>query len=148
MTSVELSQDNLAKINAVAQVITPGYDRTLTRVGIVHFGVGGFHRSHQAMYLDQLLSLGRDRDWGVCGVGLLPADRARAHALRRQDCLYTLLAKQDDGTPDARIIGSLVECLYAPDEPQKVMARLTAPTTALPRSPRPIMPPRSARDSA
>lgn len=130
-SSVELSQDNLAKIHAAEQVITPGYDRTLTRVGIVHFGVGGFHRSHQAMYLDQLLSLGRDRDWGVCGVGLLPADRARADALRRQDCLYTLLAKQDDGTPEARIIGSLVECLYAPDEPQKVMARLTAPTTRI-----------------
>jgi mannitol 2-dehydrogenase len=131
IASIELTQANLARIRAARQVITPGYDRALTRVGIVHFGVGGFHRSHQAMYLDRLLSLGRDRDWGICGVGLLPADRARAGALRRQDCLYTLLAKHDDGTPEARIIGSLVECLYAPDEPQKVMARLTAPTTRI-----------------
>ena len=42
---VELSQASLDKIHAARQVITPGYDRTLTRVGIVHFGVGGFHRS-------------------------------------------------------------------------------------------------------
>jgi mannitol 2-dehydrogenase len=57
-------------------VAVPGYDRSRLTVGIVHVGVGGFHRSHQAMYIDRLMTAGTSYDWGICGVGLLPGNRA------------------------------------------------------------------------
>jgi len=53
-------------------VAIPAYDRSRIRVGIVHLGVGGFHRAHQAMYLDRLMNDGQAQDWGICGVGSSP----------------------------------------------------------------------------
>ena len=52
----------------------PGYDRALLTAGIVHIGVGGFHRAHQAVAIDRLMTAGLARDWAICGVGLLEAD--------------------------------------------------------------------------
>src|SRR5262249_31115035 len=68
----------------------PAYDRRLATPGVVHVGVGGFHRAHQAMYHDRLMSEGAGLDWGICGVGVLPADRVMQQALDAQDGLYTL----------------------------------------------------------
>ncbi|MGY1720986.1 mannitol dehydrogenase family protein [Blastococcus sp. SYSU DS0552] len=108
-------------------VSTPSYDRGRLRVGIVHLGVGGFHRSHQAMYLDRLMEQGRALDWGICGVGVLPADRRMAEAMAAQDCLYTLVVRHPDGTEEARVVGSLVEYLFAPDDPDAVVERMADP---------------------
>ncbi len=66
-------------------VSVPTYDRSRVRTGIVHLGVGAFHRSHQAMYLDRLLEQGQARDWAICGVGVLPADRRMAEVMAAQD---------------------------------------------------------------
>jgi mannitol 2-dehydrogenase len=112
-----------------AAVSTPSYDRGLVRPGIVHLGVGGFHRSHQAMYLDRLMETGRALDWGICGVGVLPADRAMQEAMTAQDCLYTLVVKHPDGSCEVRVIGSMVEYLLAPDDPEAVVARMADPAT-------------------
>src|SRR5664280_1863480 len=106
---------------------TPGYDRSALRVGIVHLGVGGFHRAHQAMYLDRLMNQGLALDWAICGVGVLPADSRMRAALQAQDGLYTLVRKSADGTYDARVIGSIVEYLLAPDDPERVIERMTDP---------------------
>ena len=122
-----LSQENLGTLS----VPVPGYDRSAVTTGIVHFGVGGFHRSHQAMYLDRLMSQGQALDWGICGVGVLPADRAMAEVLAAQDCLFTLLVKHPDGSLDARVIGSIVEYLFAPDDPEAVVARMADPATRI-----------------
>jgi mannitol 2-dehydrogenase len=111
-----------------AGVGVPTYDRSVCKVGMVHFGVGAFHRSHQAMFADRLLALG-EADWAICGVGVMEADRAMRDVMRAQDNLYTLVTVGTDGTSEARVIGSLVEYLYAPDEPEKVLDRLVAPTT-------------------
>jgi mannitol 2-dehydrogenase len=113
----------------VADLAIPGpsYDRDVLRVGIVHIGVGGFHRAHQAMYLDRLFTAGHDRDWALCGVGVLEADRAMGEVLHRQDELYTLVEKHADGSRDPRVIGSMVEYLVAPDDPEAVLARMTDP---------------------
>lgn len=62
----------------------PTYDRSRIRTGIVHVGVGGFHRAHQAVYLDELMRRGQALDWGICGVGV-PADRRMQEALEAQD---------------------------------------------------------------
>jgi mannitol 2-dehydrogenase len=116
------------KLNArnlhTLQIPTPEYDRSRIKVGIVHFGVGGFHRAHQAMYVDRLLSQGIARKWGICGVGVLPGDRRMRDALRDQDHLYTLTLAHPDGTREPRVIGSIVDFRYAPDDPEAVIELL------------------------
>lgn len=108
-------------------VAVPGYDRSALRTGIVHFGVGGFHRAHQAMYLDRLMNHGEALDWAICGVGVLPHDAKMAQVMKEQDCLYTLVLKNPDGSRDARVIGSITEFLFAPEDPEKVLEKLSSP---------------------
>jgi mannitol 2-dehydrogenase len=98
---------------------------------VVHFGVGGFHRAHQAMYHDRLMNEGNSLDWGICGVGVLAADRLMRDALDAQDGLYTLVCKDSDGTWEPRVIGSIVEYLFAPDDPQAVIEKMAAPLTRI-----------------
>jgi mannitol 2-dehydrogenase len=109
----------------------PAYDRSQVRVGIVHLGVGGFHRSHEAMYLDRLMTEGRALDWGICGVGVLPADRRMQEVMAAQDCLYTLVVKHPDGELEARVVGSIVEYLFAPDDPDAVVETMAAGQTRI-----------------
>ncbi|MFE7423443.1 mannitol dehydrogenase family protein [Rhodococcus sp. NPDC057529] len=113
-----------------ATVATPDYDRDDVRTGIVHFGVGGFHRSHEAMYVDRVLSAGHHA-WGICGVGVMAADARMRDALAGQDHLYTLVTRDTDGTAHTRVIGSIVDFLYAPDDPQAVLDLMTAPDTRI-----------------
>ncbi|MFG1906370.1 mannitol dehydrogenase family protein [Kribbella sp. NPDC048928] len=112
-------------------VVVPAYDRTAVTPGIVHFGVGGFHRAHQAMYLDRLMSDGKALDWGIVGVGVLPQDRRMYDVLSAQDHLYTLVVKHPDGQLEPRVIGSIVDYLFAPDDPEAVLARMTDPATRI-----------------
>src|SRR3954467_2589048 len=124
---MKLSSSTLAQI----PTSKPSYDRDEIGIGIVHFGVGGFHRAHQAMYVDRLLEKGSAQEWGICGVGVLPADRKMADVLDEQDDLYTLLLQNPDGSRDARVIGSIVDYRYAPDDPEAVIELLAAPTTRI-----------------
>ena len=109
----------------------PAYDRRMVTPGVVHFGVGGFHRAHQAMYHDRLMNQGAALDWGICGVGVLPQDRKMKQALQAQDCLYTLVLKHSDGRYEPRVIGSVVEYLFAPDDPEAVIEKLAAESTRI-----------------
>jgi mannitol 2-dehydrogenase len=113
------------------RVAAPSYDRAQVEVGIVHVGVGAFHRSHQAMYLDRLMNDGEALDWGICGVGLLPGDAEIGAALAAQDHLYTLVAKEPDGSFDVRLIGSLVDYLFGPDDPEAVLEMMARPSTRI-----------------
>jgi mannitol 2-dehydrogenase len=124
-----LSTDNLSAISEAVEV--PKYDRSTITVGIVHFGVGGFHRAHQAMYVDRLMSQGLASDWGIAGVGVMPADRAMADALLAQDGLYTMVVKHADGRREPRVIGSIVDFLYAPDDPERVLDLLSSASTRI-----------------
>ncbi|GHF36486.1 mannitol 2-dehydrogenase [Deinococcus metalli] len=127
----------MVKLNSAAladlapRVEVPHYDPQTLRTGIVHFGVGGFHRSHEAMYLDRLLGAGQGSEWGICGVGVLPGDVRMRDALRGQDHLYTLLTKSPDGHAEARVIGAIHDFLYAPDDPEAVLDRLAHPDTRI-----------------
>ncbi|WP_458319430.1 mannitol dehydrogenase family protein [Mycolicibacterium brisbanense] len=109
----------------------PNYNRDQVQVGIVHFGVGGFHRAHQAMYIDRLLQKGLATEWGICGVGVLPSDRKMANVMAAQDGLYTLMLVHPDGTREARVIGSIVDYRYAPDDPEGVVELLASPSTRI-----------------
>src|SRR5215218_7039121 len=108
-----------------------GYDRSKVTVGIVHFGVGGFHRAHQAMYLDQLMEQGEAFDWGICGVGVMPFDLRMRDAMEAQDCLYTLVQKDPGGGWQPKIIGSIVEYRYAPDDTEAVIEKMADPGTRI-----------------
>jgi mannitol 2-dehydrogenase len=110
------------------RVAAPAYDRGLVTPGVVHFGVGSFHRAHQAMYLDRLMNQGQALDWGICGAGLMPADRKMKEVLEAQDGLYTLVLKHSDGTYEPRVIGSIVAYLFAPDDPEAVIEKMAAPS--------------------
>ncbi|GAA1440997.1 mannitol dehydrogenase family protein [Leifsonia poae] len=112
---------------STAPVARPSYDRSDLTVGIVHFGVGGFHRAHQAMVLDTLMNRGLAHDWAICGIGVLPADQRMRDVLHAQDGLYTLVLKHPDGAREARQIGSIVDYLYAPDDPDAAIERMADP---------------------
>ncbi|MDX6350729.1 MAG: mannitol 2-dehydrogenase [Streptomyces sp.] len=119
MKTAPLHSASLAGIDE--RVARPTYDRSGVAVGIAHFGVGGFHRSHQAMYLDRLLNKGDALDWGICGIGLLPTDQVMSDVMSRQDNLYTLVTRATNGRQEARVIGSIVRYLYAPHQPDDVL---------------------------
>jgi mannitol 2-dehydrogenase len=127
--SVALRARTLADL--AGTVAVPTYDRSAVRTGIVHIGVGGFHRAHQAMYVDRLMNAGGSLDWGICGVGLLPRDRRMKDVLDAQEGLYTLVLKHPDGTLEPRVVGSIVDYLFAPDDPEAAVERLAAPATRI-----------------
>jgi mannitol 2-dehydrogenase len=114
-----------------ADVDRPRYDRAALGIGIVHFGVGGFHRAHEAMYVHRLLNAGAAADFAICGVGLRPADERMRDVLREQDGLYTLVERAPDGSSSMQVIGSIVRYLYAPDDPGAVLDVLTAENTRI-----------------
>jgi mannitol 2-dehydrogenase len=126
--SIPLRAERLADI--APRIPVPSYDRSQVRTGIVHLGVGGFHRAHQAMYLDKLLQAGSSPQWGICGVGVLPGDARMREVLAEQNGLYTLVVKSDD-TLQPRVIGSMVDYLLAPDDPEAVVERLADPQTRI-----------------
>src|ERR1700726_3599969 len=125
------TQLNAANLNLLDQNIqVPKYDRQKLDQSIMHVGVGGFHRAHQALYMDDLLHQGGDSRWGYCGVGLLKHDALIRDVMRSQDCLYTLVERSLDGDK-ARIVGSIVNFLFAPDDPQKVIEQMASPETRI-----------------
>jgi mannitol 2-dehydrogenase len=128
-----LEADTLREVGS--RIAVPSYDRTQVRSGIVHLGVGGFHRAHQAMYVDALLERdGTDGDagsWGITGVGLLEQDQAMAEVMAEQDCLFTMVVKQADGSLEPRVIGSIVDYLFAPKDPEAVLDRMVDPATRI-----------------
>ena len=124
-----LNADALASFDA--SLPTPTYDRKRVRTGIVHIGVGGFHRAHEAAYLDQLMNEGKAVDWGISGVGLLPQDRRMHDVMTAQDCLYTLVVKHPDGSLQPRVVGSIIQYLFAPDDPEAVLELMADPGTRI-----------------
>ncbi|WP_198516668.1 mannitol dehydrogenase family protein [Sinorhizobium meliloti] len=104
----------------------PDYDLGPVTVGIVHLGIGAFHRAHQAAYTDALLS--DNPSWGICGVSLRSPETR--DALQPQDGLYTLAVQDGEGS-DLSVIGSVVELLCAPEDPEAVLRRMADPATRI-----------------
>ena len=94
--AMKLSIDTLAALPP--SVAVPAYTRRELSAGIVQFGVGNFHRAHQAIYLDALFNTGRDRDWALIGAGVRPADEDMREKLREQDWLTTVVEQEADAT--------------------------------------------------
>ncbi len=120
---MRLSAANLGALPA--SVTRPGYDRDTRGIGIVHFGIGAFHRAHMAVYTDDAMAAG-EGDWRILGVSLRsPTVRDQMHP---QDGLYTLVERSADGVK-ARIIGSVADVLVASEERERLVATLAAATT-------------------
>ena len=120
-----ISNNTLADVASAVKI--PQYDRSEITAGILHFGVGAFHRSHQALTLDRLFDQGLAQDWGIIGVGLLQSDKAMHDALVPQDGLYTLITKNADANFDYQVIGSIISYLFAPANPAAVLEKLIDP---------------------
>lgn len=103
----------------------PGYDRAGQAIGIVHFGIGAFHRAHQAWYTDAAMNAG-DRDWAIKGVSLRSA--AVAEQMNPQDGLYTVV-ERSAAAPKLRLIGAVKDVVVASEDPEAVIAALAAPDT-------------------
>jgi len=119
-----LNDNSLSKISG--KVAIPEYDRSTISPGIVHVGVGNFHRSHEAYYTDQLLRKG-EKGWGICGICLLDRDLKMYKTLSEQNGLYTLVVKEADGSLAVSIIGSIVDYLYAPADQGAVISVMADP---------------------
>lgn len=120
---MRLSPEALASL--AADAARPLYDRNAQDVGIVHFGIGAFHRAHQAWYTDAAMNAG-DRDWMITGVSLRSPGVARQ--MNPQRGLYTV-AEQSDRASALRIVGAVRNVLVASEEPDAVIAAVAAPST-------------------
>ncbi|KEY74997.1 hypothetical protein S7711_01339 [Stachybotrys chartarum IBT 7711] len=133
LASFKLTSKNLSSIVARqggAAVQIPTYDRNDVKEGIVHVGVGGFHRAHLAVYADKLLRLPGQREWGICGIGLRPNDVSMRDVLSAQDHLYTVIERSARGST-ASIVGSINSFLFAPDDREAVIAKMAHPDTRI-----------------
>lgn len=116
---VRLSRHTMAQLPA--EIGRPAFDPAGVRPGIVHLGLGGFHRAHMARYTHDLMNQGPDSlQWGIVGVGLMPGDERMRESLAPQDALYALVERQDS---DERVtvIGSLTDIVYAGQSSTQVL---------------------------
>ena len=122
---MRLSAETLGQVPAA--VARPAYDRAAVRAGVVHLGIGAFHRAHQAAVFEAALASG-DLRWGVIGVSLRSA--SVRDQMNPQDGLYTLLVREG-AVQTPQIIGAVQHVLVAPEEPEAVVAALASPDTHL-----------------
>jgi mannitol 2-dehydrogenase len=120
--TTRLSARTLATITTAS---VPGYDRNDLTPGIVHFGVGNFHRAHQAVYLDALFNLGEGHDWALIGAGVRETDEAMRQKLMGQDWLTTVVEQEADSS-SAHITGVMIDYLK-PGDSAAVIAKLADP---------------------
>ncbi|WP_158743130.1 mannitol dehydrogenase family protein [Acidisphaera sp. L21] len=123
--AIQLNRANLGRFQA--PVHTPGYDPAAVRAGIVHLGLGGFHRAHMARYTHDLMQAGADAlGWGIVGAGLMPADRRMQESLAPQDRLYTLV-ERSFAEETVTIIGSLADVVFAGESSATLLDAIDRP---------------------
>lgn len=107
------------------QVISYSYNREQVKPGILHIGVGNFHRAHEEFYTNLLLEDPDQQNWGICGAMLLPSDEHLYNALKKQANEYTLTVCGRDGKDEAYLIGSLVELIWGIENPEAVITKIS-----------------------
>jgi mannitol 2-dehydrogenase len=126
---IELRNENLRSIRS--DIRLPDYDRSQIRPGIVHIGVGNFHRAHQATVIEECLRARGNERWAIAGVGLTngPTARKKAAFYRLQDNLYTVTELKSDLSMATQVVGAMVDYFHAPENHQAVLDRLAHPDT-------------------
>ncbi len=112
--------------NLPVEVKVPVYDRSKIRPGIVHIGLGNFHRAHQSWYLHRLMQRGHAMDWGIIGAGVRPADDAQRLRLETQDCMTTLI-ELDPDVQSAEIVGSMIGFLPVEEGNASLIEQMSDP---------------------
>jgi mannitol 2-dehydrogenase len=125
--TVKLSIGALPEVAKTAAV--PAYKAADLTPGIVHFGVGNFHRAHQAVYLDDLFNLGESHDWALIGAGVRPADEEMRQKLVAQDLLTTVVEQEADHS-SARVTAAMIDYLR-PGDVAAILGRLANPATRI-----------------
>ncbi len=111
-----------------SRVKYPNYDRSKVSSGIIHIGVGNFHRAHEAYYTNALLEKGeKNYRWGICGAMLMPSDERLYHALSSQDYLYSLTVCGRDGVDQSFEIGSIVDLKWSGDNSSEIIETIADP---------------------
>ena len=110
----------------MTRVALPDYDRSALKPGIVHIGLGNFHRAHMAVYLDDLFALGGDHDWAILGAGVRAGDARMRDALLAQDCLSTVIELDPSGRR-ARRVGSMVGFIEVQPDNAALIAAMCDP---------------------
>ncbi len=118
------SDQNLQALSALARA--PRYQRGDLSAGIVHIGLGNFHRGHQAWYLHRLFDAGQDQDWAIIGAGVRPGDRLQRQKLLAQDCLTTLIELHPWGK-SAEIVGSMIDYVAVEESNSQLISRMAEP---------------------
>lgn len=122
-----LTPRNLGDLNG--RIAVPTYRRDQLTAGIVHIGVGGFHRAHLATYVDELCA-GGHREWAIIGGGVRDSDRGMAEVLTSQQGLYTLVVRGASET-SVRVVGSLIDYVLAVDDVKPLVERIARPSTRI-----------------
>ena len=124
----------MTKINIESEknsIINYKYDRANCTSGIVHIGIGNFHRAHQQFYTNQLLENPTQHNWGICGVALLPSDEKLIKSLEKQNGEYTLTVCGGNSDNKIYTIGSLIELIWGVENPNAVIDKIARPTTKI-----------------
>ena len=120
---------NLVNANAAnaAQVVKGyAYNRSLVKAGILHFGVGNFHRAHLEFMTNMLLENNTQQNWGICGAMILPGDERLYHALKKQDGEYTLTVYGCDDSIQVFQLGALVELYWGIEEQEQILNKIAS----------------------
>ena len=125
---IRLSNDTLDDLPE--SIARPGYDRTSLTPGIVHIGLGNFHRAHQAWYLHRLMQRGLNHDWAIIGAGVRPYDAAQRKKLRSQDYLSTLIQLDPSGA-SAEVIGAMIDYVPVEEGNAALIRRMADPATRI-----------------
>jgi len=125
--AVRLSRATLGQLGPSIGV--PSYRRDKLSPGIVHIGVGNFHRAHQAAYLDELFERGRDHDWAIIGTGVRESDAEMGRDLAAQDLLTTVVTQEAERS-QARVTGAMID-FVTPGDSAAIIERLVDPRTRI-----------------
>ncbi|CAE7944431.1 unnamed protein product [Symbiodinium sp. KB8] len=127
---MKIHSSNLDRIRERGAVRVPQYDRSKVKPGIVHIGVGNFHRAHQCAFVDDALELPGHESWGYSGVGLMPGDVRMRDVLKEQDMMFTLWQRGTD-TEQVRVIGCYREYYLATEDSEEIIVRLSSAQTKI-----------------
>jgi mannitol 2-dehydrogenase len=127
-TVTPLSNETLRELSDA--VLVPTYDRAALTPGIVHIGVGNFHRAHQAWYLHKLMQVGSAHDWAIVGAGVRTEDAKMRERLLAQDCLTSLIELRPDGR-SAEVTGAMIGFLPVESDNAALIAEIAKPETRI-----------------
>ncbi|MGY0399383.1 MAG: mannitol dehydrogenase family protein [Ostreibacterium sp.] len=123
MDELILNKENLKLIK---KSIIPSYQREKLKSGIVHVGMGNFHRAHQVWFLDRLFTMGESLDWAIIGAGVKTNDAIQRQKFLAQDCLSTLI-ELESGNHHARVLDSIIDYIEVHEDNLPLIEAMSKP---------------------